>query len=64
MLHIIKYRLFSNRLLDPPLRLDVERIGVQSRDLALLRHLGLVLPFPGLSKELGEASWVGLGGFG
>jgi hypothetical protein len=52
-----------NSFLDPPLRLDIERIGIQLFNLALLRNLCLLLPFAGQAKQLNESSWIGLSGF-
>ncbi len=37
-------RLLPDRLLDLALRLDVVRVRVQARDLALLRHLRAIVP--------------------
>jgi hypothetical protein len=63
MLHILINRLLHNSLLDLPLRLEIERIGVQYFNFPLLRGLGLVLSFTGQPKELGKSSWIGLSSF-
>jgi hypothetical protein len=47
MLHILINRLLPNGILDLPLCLDIVRISIQYLNLPLLRHLGLLLPFPG-----------------
>lgn len=64
MLHVLRDRLLPDRLLDLALRLDVERVAVQSLDLPLLLELRAVLPLARLPKELGEARGVVLRGGG
>jgi hypothetical protein len=54
MLHIFQYSLLPDRLLNPPLRLHIERVGVHSLD----RGLSLYVTRPRLAQQLGEACRV------
>lgn len=58
MVQVLHDSLLPNRLFYPSLRLDVERICLQLRDLCLRLHL----PLPCLPKQFGEACWVVLSG--
>ena len=62
MLHVLHDRLLPDRLLDLALRLDVVRIRVQARDLALLCHLRAIVPLARLAQQLRKARRVRLRG--
>lgn len=58
MLHVLKDRLLPDGLLDAPLRLHIERIGVHSLD----GRLRLDMARPRLAEELREAGGIVLRG--
>lgn len=58
MLHVLHDRLLPDRFFYPPLRLNVERIGIQALDLALLRELRVGMARPRLSEKFSETPWV------
>ena len=62
MLHVLHDRLLPDRLFDLALRLDVVRVHVQARDLALLCHLRAVVPLARLAQQLCKARRVRLRG--
>jgi hypothetical protein len=61
MLHVFHDCLLTDSFFDATLRLDIERVSIKSRNLALPTKLCLLRAVTLLSQELCETCGVGLG---
>jgi hypothetical protein len=64
MFHVFHDCLLPDSLFDTTLRLDIERVRVECRNLALAGKLGILCAVSMLSQEFSEARRVGLCGRG